>query len=342
MDCCPKPSTKFWYKDKTLIVIAILTALMALSYSLPILAAFREAFFMYFQKVWWVLLAGFVLSGVIEYYVPREYISHLLAKSHKKTIFYSVVLGFFSQVCCHGVMALAIQLHKKGASTPAVMSFILASPWANLSLTFLLVGFFGIMKGIYIILSAIFVAISTGFIYQFLESKNLVEKNRHSLVIDESFSVGKDFEQRRSKYQFSYSQALQDLRGIYQGAAAMADTILWWILIGIGLASLAGAYIPTHIFRDYMGPTALCMAATLLMATILEVCSEGTAPLAFEIFRQTKALGNSLIFLMAGVVTDYTEIGLTWQNIGKKAALWLPLVAIPQILILGWIANRIF
>lgn len=297
---------------------------------------------MYFQKVWWALLAGFVLSGVIEYYIPREYISHLLAKSQKRTILYSVVLGFFSQACCHGVMAIAIQLHKKGASTPAVISFILASPWANLSLTFMLIGFFGILKGSYIIFSALIVAVLTGFMYQFLESKNLVEKNRHSLVMQESFSIGRDFEQRRNKYRFSGSQLRQDFKGIYQGAMAMADMILWWILIGIGLASLAGAYIPSHIFHNYMGPTALGMTITLLAATVLEVCSEGTSPLAFEIFRQTGALGNSLVFLMAGVVTDYTEIGLTWQNIGKKAAIWLPLAAVPQIIILGWIANRFF
>jgi len=74
----------------------------------------------------------------------------------------------------------------------------------------------------------------------------------------------------------------------------------------------------------------------------MEVCSEGTAPLAFEIFRQTGALGNSFVFLMAGVVTDYTEIGLVWQNIGKKAAIWLPLVTIPQVIFWGIIANWIF
>src|SRR3989344_1880101 len=317
MDCCSTPR-RIWYKDKTLIVIVILSALVGLSYALPGLVAFRDTFFMYVQRVGWAVSLGFFLSGVIEYYIPREYISHILAKSQKRTIFYSVVLGFFSQACCHGVMAIAIQLHKKGASTPSVISFILASPWANLSLTFMMIGFFGVVKGLYIIFAALIVAIVTGFIYQFLESKNLVEKNSHSLVMDATFSIGRDFTERRSKYQFSADQLSADLRGVFKGSWAMADMILWWILIGIGLASLAAAYVPAHIFHQYMGPTALGMTVTLLVATVLEVCSEGTSPLAFEIFRQTGALGNSLVFLMAGVVTDYTEIGLTWQNIGKK------------------------
>jgi len=61
--------------------------------------------------------------------------------------------------------------------------------------------------------------------------------------------------------------------------------------------------------------------------------------MAFEIFTQTGAFGNSFVFLMAGVATDYTEIGLIWSNIGKRAAIWLPIVAVPQIIALGFLFN---
>ncbi|MBU2251412.1 MAG: permease, partial [Candidatus Omnitrophica bacterium] len=118
--------------------------------------------------------------------------------------------------------------------------------------------------------------------------------------------------------------------------------VLWWILIGTGLASLAGAYIPSTVFNNYMGPTLLGLLVTLLVATVIEVCSEGSAPMAFEIFRQTGALGNSFVFLMAGVVTDYTEIGLLWHNLGRRVAIWMVLVSVPQVIILGFIANLIF
>jgi uncharacterized membrane protein YraQ (UPF0718 family) len=90
-----------------------------------------------------------------------------------------------------------------------------------------------------------------------------------------------------------------------------------------------------------MGPTLLGLIVTLALATIIEVCSEGTSPLAFEIYRQTGALGNSFVFLMAGVATDYTEIGLLWTNVGRRTAIWMPIVAVPQILVLGFLANKI-
>ena len=42
---------------------------------------------------------------------------------------------------------------------------------------------------------------------------------------------------------------------------------------------------------------------------------------------------------MAGVSSDVTEIGLIWSNIGRKAAIWLPLITIPQVLLVGYLLN---
>jgi len=105
---------------------------------------------------------------------------------------------------------------------------------------------------------------------------------------------------------------------------------------------LAGAYIPVHFFHKFMGPTLLGLLVTLALATIIEVCSEGSSPLAFEIYKRTSALGNSFVFLMAGVATDYTEIGLLWVNVGRRVALWMPAITVPQVVIIGYLANIIF
>ena len=50
-------------------------------------------------------------------------------------------------------------------------------------------------------------------------------------------------------------------------------------------------------------------------------------------------MGNPFVFLMAGVVTDYTEIGLIWSNIGKKAAIWLPIITVPLVVGIGVLFN---
>jgi uncharacterized membrane protein YraQ (UPF0718 family) len=338
--CDAAPRIK-WYRNKTVLVAAALLALCLLSYSLPTLEPFRQSLSMYFRRIWWAVLLGLALGGVIDRFIPREYISHFLAKPKKSSIFYAVILGFFMSACSHGILALAIQLHKKGASNPAVVAFLLASPWANFPLTIMLIGFFG-LKALYIVFSALLIAVITGLSFQYLQNKGLIESNKNIIETAKEFSIGKDLQARINSYKASVGQFSQDIKGIISGSISLANMVLWWILIGMGLAALSAAYIPQEIFRNYMGPTALGLIVTLIVATILEVCSEGTAPLAFEIYRQTGALGNAFVFLMAGVVTDYTEIGLLWHNVGKRVAVWLPIITVPQVVALGIVANILF
>jgi len=338
---CPSQGVR-WYKNKALIVSLALVVSVIASYLLPVLVPFRTYLLMYLKKIWWAVLLGLFLGGLIDHFIPREYISSILARPSKRAIFYSAILGFFVSACCHGILAISIELHKKGASNPAVVAFLLASPWANLTLAIMFIGFFGLIKALYIILSALVVAITTGLIYQFLESKDLIEKNKNIVSIEKDYSIIEDLKKRVGSYKLTPSQAADDIKGVFSGLILLADMVLWWVLIGIGLASLVAAYMPQHIFHNYMGPTPIGLLVTLALATVMEVCSEGTAPLAFEIYRQTQALGNAFVFLMAGVVTDYTEIGLLWVNVGKRVAIWLPIIAIPQVIILGILANIIF
>jgi uncharacterized membrane protein YraQ (UPF0718 family) len=300
----------------------------------------RKSFLNYLKTIWWAVVLGLFLGGLIDHYIPREYISKILASRKPATIFNAVFLGFLMSACSHGILALSIQLHKKGASNPAVVSFLLASPWANFAVSIMLLSLFG-LKGVFIILAAILVAINTGFIFMFLEKKGLIEKNKNSIEATEEFSIRQDFKKRMKNYNFSLNNLLVDAKGVLNGIISISSMILWWIILGMLIASIAGAYIPTHFFHQFMGPTLLGLLVTLALATIIEVCSEGSSPLAFELYQKTNALGNSFVFLMAGVVTDYTEIGLLWVNLGKRVALWLPVITIPQVIALGYVFNYI-
>jgi len=335
--CAPQPK-KSLFKNKLFIISGVCFLLLLLSSVFPFLEPFRKSFLMYFKSIWWAVALGLFLGGVIYHYVPREYISKALSRKKPRTIFTAVFLGFLMSACSHGILALSIQLHKKGASGPAVVSFLLASPWANFAVTMMLLSLFGV-KGLFIILAAIIIAINTGFIFMFLEAKGLIEKNKNLVEVADDFSILNDFRARIKKYKFGPSTLKADIKGIIGGSLALSDMVLWWIVLGMLIASLAGAYIPVHFFHKFMGPTFLGLIVTLGIATIIEVCSEGSSPLAFEIYRQTGALGNSFVFLMAGVVTDYTEIGLIWTNLGRRTALWLPVITVPQVLLLGALAN---
>lgn len=333
---CEKKS-KPWYKERLFKTFVIFMVVLIVSYFIPFLNPYFWAIVDYVSLIWWAILLGFLIGGLIDYYVPRSYIAKHLSQHKKRTIFYSVFLGFLASACSHGILALGMELYKKGAATASVIAFLLASPWANLPITILLFGFFGI-NAIYFIAAAIIIAVITGFIYQFLDKRGWVECAARGKKVPD-IDVGKDIKKRIKAYEPTAENLKKDAKGVMKGSWSLTKMVMWWLFIGMMMAGFARAFIPSEWFLIYAGPTLLGMMVVLVFATIIEVCSEGSAPLAFEIFDQTGAFGNSFLFLMAGVSTDYTEIGLIYSNIGKRAALFLPLITVPQILLFAYLFN---
>ena len=317
---------KIKFNRKVIISGAAFVLLFLLSF-IPGLESLNESFTSYFRLIWWAVLLGLFLGGVIDYFVPEEFIIKYLGQKKKRSLFFAVTVGFLLSACSHGILALAIQLHKKGASIPSVITFLLASPWANLPVTILLFGFFG-WKALIFIIAAMLIALITGFAFMGLEKLNLIEPSK-AKKISENFTW----------HNIKYFDLDKSVKGVFQGSVHLANMVLWWIIIGFIAAVLIRAYVPAHIFIQYFGPTFSGLLLTMLAATIIEVCSEGSAPIAFEIFNKVGTLGNPFVFLMAGVVTDYTEIGLIWSNIGKKTAIWLPVITVPQVVLLGYLFN---
>lgn len=339
---CSVTQKKPWYKERLFLISTITIMLLIISYVTPLLYPFFQAFVDYLSLIWWAILIGFLIGGIIGYFVPRQYIEKYLSRHRKRTIVYAIVFGFLMSACSHGILAISIALYKKGANTSAVIAFLLASPWANLPIAILMFGFFG-AKAIFIIVTALIIAFITGMIYLSLERKGLVECQQCLLgdhpVSNTDFSIREDIKKRWSSFSFTGKNIQRATVGTLKESWSLTKMIMWWLLLGMLMAAFARSFIPAHLFMTYMGPTILGLLVTLLFATIIEVCSEGSSPLAFEIFNKTGAFGNSFTFLMAGVATDYTEIGLIWSNIGKKAALWLPIVTVPQILFFGYLYN---
>ena len=56
---------------------------------------------------------------------------------------------------------------------------------------------------------------------------------------------------------------------------------------------------------------------------------------------RANAPGNSFTFLMAGVATDYTEVMSIRDTTNSwRIALFLPLITVPQIVLIGTLLNQ--
>lgn len=283
---------------------------------------------------------GLLLGGMIDHYVPKEYITLWLAGHRRRTIVTAAGLGFLASSCSHGCLALTIELFRKGASVPATITFLLASPWASLSLTLLIVSLMG-APGLSVVVLALVVAVMTGFLFQWLERRGWLDPNPHRATVPADFSIWRDLATRWRKRRWTAPVLLEDLKGIASGTWALGQMVLLWVALGFTVSAVVGASVPPDWWSRWFGPGGLGLLATLGVATAVEVCSEGTAPLAVELYRQTAALGNAFAFLMGGVITDFTELSLLWANIGRRTVFWLLAVTLPMVFVVGWILNHL-
>jgi uncharacterized membrane protein YraQ (UPF0718 family) len=328
-----------WYTQPKQWVLRVVVPTVAVGAVWPPLRTVALAFWDYFRLTWWAIGLGLLLGGLIERFIPSTYIAKFFNRSSPRTILLAVGLGFVFSGCSHGCLALSMALYKKGAAPAAVIGFLLASPWASLSLTLVMISLFG-LKGLVIVLAALAVACATGLLFLRLERQEAIERNPHAVSVDDAFSVAGDIRRRASQYRLTLSRCIEDVKAVARGAWNLADMVVWWLVIGFFLAGVLGTVVPHAVFGRYFGATALGLLLTMALATAIETCSEGSAPLAFELFKHTGALGNSFAFLMGGVVTDVTELGLIWTNLGKKTALWMVVLTLPQVFLLGLLLNR--
>ncbi|MBV8990697.1 MAG: permease, partial [Solirubrobacterales bacterium] len=86
----------------------------------------RDAFLM-FWEVWWALVFGFTISGIVQAWVPRERIEHALSGSGPRPVASATGLGAASSSCSYAAVAIAKSLLEKGASAASALAFQLAS-----------------------------------------------------------------------------------------------------------------------------------------------------------------------------------------------------------------------
>src|SRR3954464_14814725 len=86
----------------------------------------RDALLMAWE-VWWALVLGFAISGVVQAWVPREQIQRSLSGRGARPVGLATGLGAASSSCSYAAVAIAKSLFRKGASAASALAFQFAS-----------------------------------------------------------------------------------------------------------------------------------------------------------------------------------------------------------------------
>lgn len=295
------------------------------------------------NQMWWGLVAAVVFVGLLDR-VPQTMVMQALGKGGStRGVLRATLAGVLLDLCSHGILMVGAKLYQRGASLGQLMAFLIASPWNSLSLTIILVSLIGLGWTLLFILLSMLIGVISGLLFDRLVANGILPANPNAAAEDEESAN-------------SANGLLRDMFGLLKQAQwtpvaigrllrdGLRDSrmVFRWLLFGLVLATAIRAFVPLDTYQALFGPTVLGLLLTLVAATIIEVCSEGSTPIAADLLTRAAAPGNGFTFLMAGVATDYTEI-MVLKDLTKswKIALFLPLVTLPQILLMGWLLNSL-
>lgn len=288
------------------------------------------------NTIWWGITLGIIMVALLTK-VPREFVVSILGRSGGiDGIVRATLGGVLLDLCSHGILMVGAKLYERGASAGQVIAFLVASPWNSFSLTLVLIALVGLPWTLAFIGLSLVIAIITGVIFDWLTSKGKLPANPNKIDLPEDFRFW--HEAKKGLVNTNYNGRLfadMAVEGVKE-----SRMVIRWILFGVLLAGLVRAFVDTGTFETYFGPTLAGLGLTVLVATIMEVCSEGSTPIAADILTRAGAPGNSFAFLMTGVATDYTEIMVIKDTTKSwKLALFLPLITVPQVLLIAWLIN---
>ena len=290
------------------------------------------------NQIWWGLLLGVVFVGLMAK-VPREFFVAVFGNGNGFSgVVRAATAGVLLDMCSHGILLVGAKLYERGVSAGQVIAFLLASPWNSFSLTLILIGLIGFGWTFAFIVLSMLIAIAVGWAFEIMLARGLIPANAHRIEMPADFHFFREARRgltaARWDRHFFLDTAAQGIKG--------SRMVARWMFFGILLASVLRASVSVESFTAYFGATLLGLVATLVAATIIEVCSEGSTPIASDLLNRAQAPGNGFAFLMAGVATDYTEVMVLRDTTGSwRIPLLMPLIAVPQIFVVAWILNQL-
>jgi uncharacterized membrane protein YraQ (UPF0718 family) len=117
------------------------------------------------------LAIGFLLSGLINEFVPSRWVERHLGGGGIKPILYSTLIGTILPICCLGSLPVAVSLRQKGARLGPVLAFLVATPATSITALLVTYGLLGLNFTVFIFFAVIAMGIVMGLVVNRVEGK---------------------------------------------------------------------------------------------------------------------------------------------------------------------------
>ena len=272
------------------------------------LSNYINAFWDYIVVTAPYLLFGLLASGVLHEFLSLSRFKSFLKGEGMGPVFKAALIGIPLPLCSCSVIPAAATLRKDGASNGATSSFLISTPESGVDSILITYALLDLPMTIIRPIGAFITAVVAGAaqnIWNPFQSKSeqKVESCCGSKTAKKKVKSPLDHGKDAVKYAFQDS----------------SDDLAFWLLIGIALGALVNVLVPEEVF--YQSNGLLGRVILLLIGIPFYICASSSTPIAASMMMKGMSPGCALIFLLAGPATNFTNMAVLQNHIGKKGVL---------------------
>jgi uncharacterized membrane protein YraQ (UPF0718 family) len=265
-----------------------------------------NAFLMAWQ-VWWALVLGFLISAIVQAWVPRERIESALSGGGVGPVARATGLGAASSSCSYAAIAIAKSLFQKGASAVSALAFQFASTnlvWELGLVLWILIGWqFALAEYVG---GVLMIALMWGLLRLFVSREAEQDARVHAQEADTDHQHHMAGEKRlsfrdRLTSPSAWSDVAQNFRGDWQ--MLWKEITIGFLLAGY-IALLGDAFFNGLFLTDSPAAVQVVWGAFIgpLIAVLSFVCSVGNVPLAAVLWSGGISFAGVMAFIFADLI----------------------------------------
>ncbi len=296
-------------------------------------------------EVWWALILGFALSGVVQAWIGHEQMERVLGGRGLGATLKASGLGAASSSCSYAAIAIAKSIFQKGAGLPAALGFMFASTnlvfelgivlWIFLGPEFTAAEFLGGFLLILLMWAAVRALVSPREEEAAREHAQAADTGHQHAMASGRHTLGE-----RLASEQAWSDVAHNFRGDWQ--------MLWKEMTAGFLIAGFVALLPTSVFEAVFLSDAPAGVRTVenvlvgpLIAILSFVCSVGNIPLAAILWGGGISFAGVIAFIFADLVT--LPILLVYRKYyGSRFALKLTALMLATMVLAALIVDLVF
>jgi uncharacterized protein len=314
-----------------------------------VVLALQSAFYM-FWEVFWPLVLGFFIAGIIQAVISHKSMVQLLGKDNVKSAGLAAFFGMASSSCSYAATALARSIFRKGGSFINAMIFEIASTNLVIELSIILLVLLGWQFMAAEFLGGILMVTIISLIFKFTLSKKTIDEAKiqaeKGLIGKMEGHAGMDMNVSGN----TFWKRLFSKQGftVISHYFVMDWYSLWTdLLIGFLIAGILAVYVPNSFWQAFFlknNPTLAAIEGPLigpLVAMFTFVCSVGNIPLAAVLWQGGISFGGVISFIFADLLV-LPILHIYKKYYGWKMMIRISLVFYVAMVLAGYIIEVLF